>query len=172
MTKILGPKFYTGPTLVIAKELLGKFLVRETGKGKITKMITEVEAYNGSGDLASHASRGKTDRTKAMFEAGGIWYVYFVYGMHYLLNIVVGPKDYPAAILIRGVEGVNGPARVAKFFGLDKQFYGQPADKGSGLYIADRGVKVDNKDIKTSTRLGVAYAGPVWSKKKFRFFIK
>jgi DNA-3-methyladenine glycosylase len=169
MARILGPKFYTRPTLAVAQELLGKFLVHEKD-GKITaKMITEVEAYDGPDDLASHASRGRTERTKIMFEPGGVWYVYFVYGMHYMLNIVVGPKDYPAAVLIRGVEGVSGPARVTKYFQVDKKFNREPAGEGSGLYIEDRGFKVNNKDIVMSQRIGVDYAGPIWSRKKYNF---
>ncbi|HTW96464.1 MAG TPA: DNA-3-methyladenine glycosylase, partial [Candidatus Methylomirabilis sp.] len=100
--KILKEKFFTRPTLLVARDLLGKFLVRKIGKKEVAVMITEVEAYDGPKDLASHASRGMTDRNAIMFGAGGYFYVYLCYGMYEMLNIVTGPKNYPAAILLRG----------------------------------------------------------------------
>src|SRR3989344_2477039 len=108
---VLGKKFFDRPTLAVARELLGKYLVRKRGKKVEKFIITEVEAYDGFKDKASHASRGKTLRNAPMFGNAGIWYIYFTYGIHYMLNIVTGSKNYPAAILIRGVRGINGPAR-------------------------------------------------------------
>lgn len=134
-------------------------------------MITEVEAYDGFNDKASHASRGKTERNFVMFGPPGVWYVYFTYGMHWMLNIVVGPKDYPAAVLIRGVEGISGPARLTKFFRIDEKFNNQPVVKKTGLWIEDRGVIIKPGKIKIGPRIGVSYAGPVWSKKKWRFYL-
>ena len=105
--KVLNKNFFNRPTLIVAKDLLGKYLIRRLN-GKIKRfMITEVEAYDGFKDKASHASRGKTVRNAPMFGEAGVWYVYFTYGMHYMLNIVTGKKDYPAAILIRGVGTVS-----------------------------------------------------------------
>lgn len=101
--KILQQNFFDRPTLIVVQELLGKFLVRKIGRNKIVGMITEVEAYVGHNDKASHASRGKTERTKIMFGKPGHWYVYLIYGMHYCLNIVTEKENYPAAILIRSV---------------------------------------------------------------------
>src|SRR3989304_10562893 len=104
--KTLEKKFFVRPTLTVAKDLLGKYLTIRAD-GKIQRfMITEVEAYDGFKDKASHASRGKTERNTPMFGEAGVWYVYFTYGMHYMLNIVTGPQNYPAAVLIRGVEGI------------------------------------------------------------------
>jgi len=169
---VLRADFYQRPALVVARELLGKFLVVRKKNGRVVaKMITEVEAYDGIRDKASHASRGKTARNAAMFEAGGIWYVYFVYGMYEMLNVVVGRKDYPAALLIRGVEGVHGPGKLTKTLGITRRFNGLPASRVTGLWIEDRGVRVPRSAIKTSPRIGVAYAGPVWSKKHYRFFL-
>ncbi|MEK7149774.1 MAG: DNA-3-methyladenine glycosylase, partial [Patescibacteria group bacterium] len=99
MHKVISQKFFNRPSTAVAKELLGKFLVRKIGNKKIAIIITEVEAYDGFNDKASHASRGKTERNKIMFEEGGCFYIYFTYGMHYMLNIVTGPKHSPAAIL-------------------------------------------------------------------------
>ncbi|MEK7074154.1 MAG: DNA-3-methyladenine glycosylase, partial [Patescibacteria group bacterium] len=114
----LNNAFFNRPTLHVAQEILGKFLVCKKGSNIISAMITEVEAYVGPEDRASHASRGRTPRTEVMFEHAGHWYVYFIYGMHYCVNIVTEQKNYPAAILIRGVEGVSGPGRVAKYFSI------------------------------------------------------
>lgn len=145
----------------------------ERGQEKIMALITEVEAYDGPEDLASHARLGRrTTRTEVMFAAGGVWYVYFTYGLHWLLNIVTGPVDYPAAVLIRGVKEVTGPARLTKYFGIDKRFNGQPATKKSGLYITE-GPDIENSvlNIRTMSRIGVEYAGPVWSQKPYRFLL-
>ena len=172
MQKVLTKEFFLRPTLLVAKELLGKFLVIEVGGSKKEAMITEVEAYDGPLDLASHASRGQTPRNKIMFADGGNWYVYFCYGMHYMLNVTIGVKDYPAAILIRGVEGAKGPGRVTKFFGIDKSFNEQSATKKTGLYIVDKGVVIKPKDIKKTARTGVDYAGPIWATKEYKFYIE
>ena len=158
-------------TLKVAKVLLGKFLCRRIGGKIISKMITEVEAYDGFKDKASHASRGKTKRNAVMFGAPGVWYVYFTYGMHWMLNIVTGPKNYPAAILIRGIDGIDGPAKLTKFLHVDKKFNNRLAVKKTGLWIEDKGVKIPSSKIKAASRIGVSYAGPVWSKKKWRFYI-
>ena len=175
----MGRSFFNRPTLKVAKELLGKYLVRQL-KGKTSAlMITEVEAYDGFRDRASHASRGRTERNKVMFGEAGRWYVYFTYGMHWMLNIVTGPENYPAAILIRGAESkqriINGPAKLTKFLKIDKPvsrlINGKPANKKSGLWIEDRGVKIFPKQIKRSPRIGVHYAGPVWSNKYWRFYL-
>lgn len=169
--RVFKQNFFNQPTVKVAKNLLGKFLCHRIGKKVISKMITEVEAYDGFSDKASHASRGKTARNAVMFGASGIWYVYFTYGMHWMLNIVVGPKDYPAAILIRGVEGINGPARLTKFLRIDKKFNTRPAVRKTGLWIEGRGVKIPSNKIKAASRIGVAYSSPVWSKKKWRFYL-
>ena len=105
---ILKKEFFERSTLKITKELLGKFLVvQHPTLDKKAYMITDVEAYDGPYDKASHAHNGKTIRNAPMFGEAGVWYVYFVYGMHNMLNIVTGPKDYPAAVLIRGCVLVN-----------------------------------------------------------------
>lgn len=172
MNKILNQEFFQSKnTVKIARSLLGKFLMRRM-KGKTKAyMITEVEAYDGFKDRASHAHRGKTERNKIMFGEAGHWYVYFTYGIHHMLNIVTGPKEYPAAILIRGIKGINGPARITKLLKIDKKLNGKSATRLNGLWLEDRGLKIKNLQIKKGPRIGVDYAGPVWSKKAYRFYL-
>lgn len=172
MRKILSQKFFNQQTLKVAEKLLGKFLVRKINNKEIVLMITEVEAYDGFDDKASHAIRGKTERNKIMFESAGKWYVYFTYGRHYMLNIVTGPKNYPAAVLIRGTEKINGPARLTRFLKINKKFNGKLANKKTGLWIEDRGVKIGKAQIARGKRIGVDYAGKVWANKPYRFLIK
>ena len=136
----------------------------------ISAMITEVEAYVGPEDKASHASKGRTPRTEVMFGKPGYWYVYLIYGMHYCLNIVTEEKDYPAAILIRGVEDISGPGRVTKYVGIDKGFNAMSASKKTGLWIEDRGAVIKPSQIKRGKRIGVDYAGE-WKDKLWRFYI-
>lgn len=105
-----------------------------------------------------------------MYAAGGVWYVYLCYGVHEMLNLVTGPADRPSAILIRGVEGVVGPGRVTRAFGIDRRFNARAAAPGEGLWIEDDGFKVPARSIVTTPRIGVAYAGPVWAAKPWRFY--
>lgn len=172
MRKILTQKFFDRPTLKVAEELLGKYLVRNIGGNTIILMIAEVEAYDGFKDKASHARSGKTKRNYPMYGEAGIWYVYFTYGMHFMLNIVTGDKEYPAAVLIRGTDEIIGPARLTKFLKIDRRFSEKLANKKSKLWIEDRGIKISKKDVMKTPRIGVDHSGPIWSKKKYRFVIK
>lgn len=177
MAKILNKRFFNRDTKIVAQELLGKFLVRKIGNKKITAMIVETEAYDGFKDKASHASIGKTKRNEVMFEEPGIFYIYLTYGIHHMLNIVTRKKNYPAAVLIRGVkiEGLNvltnGPAKLTKFLKIDEDLNRKGALVSSGLWVEDRGVKIIGLKIKKTPRIGVNYAGPIWSAKKLRFII-
>ncbi|HLD22205.1 MAG TPA: DNA-3-methyladenine glycosylase [Patescibacteria group bacterium] len=173
---ILQPALFERNTLCVAKELLGKVLVCKTRGKEQRAMITEVEAYDGPNDKASHASKGLTPRTAVMFGPAGVWYVYLVYGMHYMLNIVTGEVGYPAAVLIRGVktsQGIDiiGPARVTKYLGITKAFNTTPATTKTGLWIEDAGKTVYKKNIKATPRIGVHYAGFVWANKPYRFLL-
>ncbi|MES2216404.1 MAG: DNA-3-methyladenine glycosylase [Patescibacteria group bacterium] len=172
MKNVLTQKFFNRPTVEVARDLIGCYLVREQ-KGKITRyLITETEAYDGPEDLACHASKGRTKRTETMFGQAGHWYVYFVYGIHWMLNIVTGPKNFPAAVLIRGIEGAQGPARLTKKLGISGFLNAKTADEESGLWIEKRGHEINPKDIVASPRIGIDYAGPIWSKKEWRFTLK
>jgi DNA-3-methyladenine glycosylase len=157
-------------TVILARWLLGKYLVRRGRGGRTTaRLITEVEAYDGENDLACHARVGRTARTAVMYEPGGVWYVYLCYGTHDMLNLVVGPRGWPAAVLIRGVAGISGPGRLTKALRINRRLNGAPADRKAGLWLEDRGVRVSPKQIRATPRVGVAYAGPVWARKPWRF---
>ncbi len=190
--KILTSTFFARPTVVVAQELLGKYLVRRMHGKEVAVMITETEAYDGFEDTASHASKGKTPRTEVMFGTPGHWYVYLCYGVHEMLNVVTGPKGYPAAVLIRAVAETQtakitknltsknvmiyhniftGPGRVTKKLMIDRLLNTKQASRANGLWIEDRGVTVSKNKIKKMPRVGVAYAGPYWAGKKWRFKI-
>lgn len=155
---------------MLSRWLLGKYLVRRWPDGREeARMIVETEAYCGESDLACHARAGRTKRTEVMYGEGGAWYVYLCYGIHEMLNLVVGPRDWPEAILIRGVEGAVGPGRVTKTLGIDRQLNATAADPTSGLWLEDRGVRVPRGGVKITPRIGVDYAGPIWSTKHWRF---
>lgn len=156
-------------TVGLARWLLGKTLVRTRGAARLAATITEVEAYDGERDLASHASRGRTPRTEVMYAAGGVWYVYFIYGMHSMLNLVTGPEGHPAAVLIRGLDSVSGPGRLTRALGVDLGMNRAVASPESGLYLEDPGMAVARGRIQATPRIGVDYAGPVWSAKHWRF---
>lgn len=153
---------------MVARDLLGKFLVRKIRGKEIALMITETEAYEGQNDLASHASRGKTARNAPMWGEAGQFYIYLVYGMHEMLNVVTGKHNYPAAVLVRGVEECGGPGRVTKAFKVTRILNGKRAALPTGLWFEDRGVRIAPRRIKRSPRVGVAYAG-AWAAKPYRF---
>jgi DNA-3-methyladenine glycosylase len=162
----------TPDTVAHARALLGKHLVRRFDDGREeARVITEVEAYHGEHDLACHACRGRTKRTEVMYAAGGVWYVYLCYGIHEMLNLVTGPRDEPAAVLIRGLEGTSGPGRLTKALGITRALNGALAAKISGLWVEDRGIVVPDQRVLTTARIGVGFAGPVWAQKPWRFVL-
>lgn len=193
---MLSQSFFERNAVKVARDLIGCLLC--TPKNKF--QIVETEAYEGQKDLASHASRGKTKRNEVMFGSPGHWYVYFTYGMHYMLNIVCGEKGHPGAVLIRGVTGNNspglrldlpylkggekkmdadliGPAKLTKYLKIDKKFNDKIASKKTGLWIEPRDAYTElcgrtkvYKILKTP-RIGVSFAGSIWSQKKYRFIL-
>jgi len=156
-------------TVALARWLLGKVLVRTEAERRQEFVICEVEAYVGEHDLACHASKGRTKRTEVLYRAGGVWYVYLCYGIHEMLNLVVGPADFPAAILIRGVAGIIGPGRLTKQLKIGRSLNGSLAEPLSGLHLEDYGIKVPRKLIVAGPRIGVQYSGPIWAAKPWRF---
>lgn len=168
--KVLDQRFFARPALVVARELLGKYLVRQIDDMRIGVPIHETEAYIGPQDLACHAAKGHTPRTAVMFGPAGRWYVYFVYGIHWMLNVVTESEGFPAAVLLRGAGEWTGPAKLTKALTIDKQFNGEDALIGSGLWIEDRGEPVSKSRIRRTPRIGVDYAG-LWAAKPYRFVL-
>ena len=169
--RILSSSFYDRPTLEVADDLIGKMLCRRINNRIVKMPLTEVEAYDGFDDKASHAHRGKTARNAVMFGPSGRWYVYLCYGVHWLLNMVAGPEEYPAAILIRGAGNIQGPGRLTRELQIDHRFNARYADRDSGLWIEDCGFTAAADTIQRTARVGVNYAGS-WSHKPYRFVLK
>jgi DNA-3-methyladenine glycosylase len=188
----LKESFYTRPDVIlISRKLLGKHLFTRIN-GKLTGgMIVETEAYAGPEDRASHAyGNRRTRRTETMFQRGGIAYVYFCYGMYYLLNVVTNTRDIPHAILIRAIEPTHGipvmlkrrsklhldrsvaggPGALCQSLGIDTRHDRTPLT-GNTIWIADSGYHIPASRIVASPRVGVAYAGP-HAKRPWRFRIK
>ena len=164
----LGKVFYNRDVLVVAPDLVGKILVHETVQGTGRYIINDVEAYRGQEDLACHASKGITPRTSIMYDEGGKLYVYLIYGMYWMLNVVTAGKDNPQAVLLRGAGEYKGPGRVTKALGIDKSFYGEDLTISGRIWIEESGVK---PDIKTGPRIGIDYAGEYWKNLPWRFYL-
>ena len=167
--RILKPAFFRRSPHKVAPELLGNYLVCRSADREQALVINEVEIYDGEKDEACHAHKGRTQRTEVMFAPGGLWYVYLIYGMYDMLNIVVSEKDKPAAILIRGAEDLDGPGKLTKALRIDRSYNSKQANKDSGLWIEDRGLLVPKKQISRTPRIGIDYASEPWRSKKWRF---
>lgn len=168
---VLDEDFFARDTLEVAKDLLGKYIVRRQIDGELSLKITEVEAYDGFEDQASHARSGRTSRSEVMFGPSGYIYVYLIYGIHWVVNVVTREVNYPAAILIRGTEEVQGPGRIGKYLAIDQTLNKKKAIPESGLWFEDRGLVVALDSIIQKPRIGVNYAGPIWSQKLYRFLL-
>ena len=183
----LARAFYERPTLQVARELLGKFLVHETNEGRLVGMIVETEAYLGPRDLACHASKGRTKRTEVMFGPAGRVYVYLIYGMYHCMNIVTERIGFPAAVLVRALQPIersgefsfgadrrstwpNGPGKLCRFMEISLANYGADLCVGP-LWVEDRGLAQAPREIARSPRIGVDYAG-AWKDKLWRFYLK
>ena len=178
----LPRSFYARNTVTVAKELLGKRLVRQVGNYRLSGIITETEAYRHKDDPASHAFRNKTERNKIMFEQVGMAYVYFTYGMYFCFNVVARNTKFKAgAVLIRAIHpelGIdimkknrcnvteknltNGPAKLSQALGITKKQYGVDLTGDSKLFITE-GVQTPKKII-TSPRVGIkSGVGNLWN---------
>lgn len=164
---ILAPEWFQRPTLEVSKELLGKYLVNTAG---MSGQIHEVEAYIGEEDQACHARFGRTKRSEPLYGPPGHFYVYLIYGMYWMLNIVTERAGYPAAVLIRGVGDFMGPGKVTRAFEIDKSLNQKPTGPKTGLWVEDRGVIIPSQKILATPRIGIDYAGE-WKEKKWRFVI-
>jgi len=167
-TPRLKADFFRRDVLEVAPSLLGKMLVRQFPDGTLRRfVISETEAYRGEEDKACHASKGRTPRTDVMYWPGGAVYVYFIYGMYWMLNFVTGLENQPCAVLIRGIDNIYGPGRVGKILQLDKSFYGENLETSQRIWIEDS----DQTRLKYTTfpRVGIHYAGEPWASQPWRF---
>jgi DNA-3-methyladenine glycosylase len=185
---ILPVSFYDRDALDVARALLGKHLVRVENGARISGVITETEAYRGVEDLGCHAHSGKTKRNEVMFGPPGVAYVYFTYGMHWCLNFVTGSDGFPAAVLIRAVEPVegldliaarragrkreiwcDGPAKLTKAFGITGAQNGADVCSGeSGLFV-EEGESAREETILATPRVGLNNVPEPWRSIKWRF---
>ena len=166
----LTADFYKQDAITVAGKLLGKKLVRRWDDGTISQYtITETEAYLGEEDLACHASKGRTKRTDIMYADGGHVYVYLIYGMYWMFNVVTGTENYPQAVLIRGIDSIVGSGKVGRELKLDKSFYSENLLDSKRIWIEDA---PDALSFKTAPRVGIDYAGDVWKNKPWRFILE
>lgn len=184
----LPQSFYLADATEVARGLLGKRLVRVLNGQRVSGIILETEAYCGEDDLACHARSGKTRRNAVMYGAAGRAYIYFTYGMHWLLNAVCGAEGYPAAVLIRAIDpregleviakrraGVrradwsNGPAKLCDALAIDGGLNGAALTDPSGSIYIEEGDPVEEKAIRASARVGIHYAPEPWRSIPWRY---
>lgn len=188
---VIQADFFARPTLTVARDLLGQRLVRLLNGQRLSGRIIETEAYIGLGDSACHASKGRTRRTEVMFGPPGRTYVYLVYGMHYMLNIVTEAQDFPAAVLIRALEpgeglaamqanrsGVtnrvnltNGPGKLCRALGIDKTLHNWDVTRGQQLWLEPDDLLLEST-IAAGPRIGIAYARPEDRAAPWRFWVQ
>ncbi len=167
-SKKLTRTYFRQPATVLAPDLIGKLLCRRVPEGILKYRITETECYYSEEDTACHASKGKTERTKVLYEKGGTAYVYLCYGMHSLFNVVTGKENFPEAVLIRGVEGYNGPGKLTKAMQIDRSLNGIDMTTSKELWIEDDGVRPDYIAAK---RVGIDYATEEYRNILWRYII-
>ena len=169
MNKRLGRGFFNQDVLVVAPQLLGKQLVRRYPDGTIaTYIITETEAYRGEKDLACHASKGRTPRTEVMYGEGGHLYMYLIYGMYWMLNVVTGIVGVPQAVLFRGLREASGPGRLTRLIKVDKDFYGEDLISSDRIWVEECETLTH---YSTCPRVGIDYAGEPWKDMPWRFLM-
>ncbi len=187
--EILPERFYKRYVVDVARDLLGKRLVRMLDGQRISGIIIETEAYDGIQDLACHARVGKTNRNAVMFGPAGRAYVYFTYGMHWCLNVVTGEQDYPAAVLIRAIdplEGLtiiaefrnqvnrknwtNGPAKLTQAMQINGELNGiNITQRDANLWI-ETGWQVEESLVQIGPRIGIANTPEPWRSMPWRFW--
>ena len=166
----LEEDFFTRDVLEVAPSLPGKFLcVNLLNHSFQRHMITEVEAYRGEEDEACHARRGRTSRNEIMYHRGGFIYMYFIYGMYWMFNIVTAEEGIPQAVLVRGIKGYNGPGKLTRHLNLDRSFYGEDLTASPRIWVEDHGIEVK---IDKGKRIGIGYAGSHWREIDWRYYIR
>ncbi|MEG1869669.1 MAG: DNA-3-methyladenine glycosylase [Oscillospiraceae bacterium] len=161
--------YYKESAQIVAPMLVGKLLCRNIDGEIIKQRIIETECYVGEQDTACHAHKGRTQRTEVMYSEGGIAYVYLCYGIHNLLNVVSGAKDFPSAVLIRATESFSGPGKLTKAMQIDRRLNGENLVKSDKLWLEQ-----DNFicEYTVSKRVGIDYATEEYREKLWRFTMK
>jgi len=162
----LNYEFYHRECLAVARDLVGKILVRNTAEGKLRMRISETEAYCGESDTACHAHKGRTARTEVLYADAGTIYVYLCYGIHWLLNIVTGEKEDPQAVLIRACVDANGPGKLTKALGITGELNWESILETEDFWIEDDGKRYE---ILTDKRVGIGYAAQEDQDRLWRF---
>ena len=187
----LTRSFFSQPTRQLAQALIGCRLVRRFNGQRLSGMIVETEAYISEKDLACHARHGRTARTEVMYGPAGRAYVYFTYGMHWMLNIASEPENFPAAVLIRAIEPIegveimsahrnarplkqlgSGPAKLTQALQIDRSFNGVDlCDRTAELWLEpDRSISA--RSIARGPRIGLDATPEPWLSKPWRFWLK
>lgn len=161
--------FFHRPCLTVARELVGKVLVRNIGGIQLRLRITETESYCGEADTACHAHKGRTKRTEVLYAEAGTIYVYLCYGIHWLLNIVTGEKEEPEAVLIRACAEADGPGKLTKALGITGELNRKSIIGQDELWIEDDGFR---HEITLDKRVGIGYAAPEDQDRLWRFKMK
>jgi DNA-3-methyladenine glycosylase len=179
--------FYDRPTLIVARELLGARLVRILNGQKLVGIISETEAYIGQTDLACHAKAGLTQRTAPMFGPPGHAYVYFTYGNHWMLNTVTEKEGFPAAVLIRAIQPIEGievmmerrlgrdtlgPGKLTQAMGITKSENNVNLTETNPSLWIEAGQFVPNKSVTIGPRVGLNKTPEPWLSKPWRFLVK
>ncbi|PKN99726.1 MAG: 3-methyladenine DNA glycosylase [Chloroflexi bacterium HGW-Chloroflexi-4] len=186
----LPKSFYHDEVTLVARRLLGMRLIRKLEGVRTGGIIVETEAYRGEEDLACHARVGKTKRNAMLYEDGGKAYVYFTYGMHWLVNAVTGEVGFPAAVLIRailpleGLDGIqarrnnrpqsewcDGPAKICQALAIDGKLSGSLLYQENGELWIEEGEPVADNLVKTSPRIGLGATPDPWKSLPWRFFV-
>ena len=191
MSQRLLRSFFAQPTLIVARQLLGCRLVKLEGEHCLSGYITEVEAYRGEQDLGCHAKAGRTPRTQIMYGPPGHAYVYFTYGMHWMLNFVTEAEGFPAAVLLRGIypaEGretiaarrkgqpptlwTDGPAKICQALDIDQRFNGADLCAPDARLYIESGLAIPDESVTIGPRVGLYTVPEPWKSIPWRFLVK
>lgn len=187
----LHREFFNRPTPVVARDLLGKRLVCVEDQRRLSGIIIETEAYRGEEDQGCHAKAGLTPRTRVMYGPPGHAYVYFTYGMHWMLNFVTEAEGFPAAVLIRAIQPLegqeiiasrrrgqpprswtDGPAKLCRALGIDGRLNGVDICAEDAPLFVEMGVSIPDSSVTITPRVGLNSVAEPWKSQPWRFLVQ